>query len=81
MDMMIVGARAGEQLLMISGTGVPIGEDLFEGQSWTKGVVLLGTVGVVLLRCAGVLYVMDTCQLEELPQENQRLQRSRTARL
>ena len=39
MEMMIVGAWTGEQLLVISGTGVTTGEDLFEGQSWTRGVV------------------------------------------
>ena len=55
MEMMMVGAWAGEQLLVISGTGVTIGEDLFEGQSWTMGVVLLLTVGVVFLSCAGVV--------------------------
>ena len=43
---MIVGAWAGEQLLVVSGTGVIIGEDLFESHSWTMGVVLLVTVGV-----------------------------------
>ena len=32
MGMMIAGAWAGEQLRTISGTGVIIGEDLFEGQ-------------------------------------------------
>ena len=53
MDMMIVGAWAGEPLLVISGTGVTTGNDLF--LSWTKGVVLLGTVGVVLLICAGIV--------------------------
>ena len=47
MGMMFVGAWAGEQLLVVSGTGVIIGEDLFEGQSWTMGVVLRVTVGPV----------------------------------
>ena len=40
MGLMIVGAWAGELLLVVSGTGVIIGEDLFEGHSWTMGVVL-----------------------------------------
>ena len=48
MGMMIAGAWVGEQLLVVSGTGVIIGEDLIEGQSWTIGVVLLVAVGVVL---------------------------------
>ena len=34
MGMMVVGAWAGEQLLVVSGIGVIIGEDLFEGHSW-----------------------------------------------
>ena len=41
MGMMIAGAWAGAQLLVISGTGVIIGEDLSEGQRWMTGVVLL----------------------------------------
>ena len=49
--MLIVGASAGEQLSVVSGIGVTIGEDLFEGRSWTMGVVLLVTVGVGLLSC------------------------------
>ena len=50
MGMMIVVAWAGEQLLVVSGTGVMIiGEDLSEGRSWTIGVFLLVTVGMVLL--------------------------------
>ena len=36
---------------MVSGSGVTIGEGLFEGRSWTMGVVLLVTVGVGLLGC------------------------------
>ena len=44
MGMMMVEAWAGEQLLVVLGTGVIIGEHLFEGHSWTKGVVLLITV-------------------------------------
>ena len=40
---------AGEPFLVVSGTGVTIGEDLREGQSWTMGVDLFVTVGVVLL--------------------------------
>ena len=38
-------------MLVVSGTGVTTGEDLFEGHSWTMGVVLLITVGVGLLGC------------------------------
>ena len=49
MGMMIVGAWAGEQLPVVLGVGVIIGEDLFEGHCWTMGVVLLVTVGVGLL--------------------------------
>ena len=45
--MMIVGAWAGEQLLVVSGTGVISGE----GHIWTMGVVLLVTFGVGLLSC------------------------------
>ena len=44
MGMMIVGAWAGEQLPVVSGTGVIIGKDLIEGHSWTMGVVLLSCV-------------------------------------
>ena len=44
--MMIVGAWAGEQLPVVSGTEVIIGEDLFEVHSCTMGVVLRVTVGV-----------------------------------
>ena len=50
--MLFAGAWACEQLLVVSGTEVIIGEDLIEGQSWTIGVVLLVTVGVVLLNFA-----------------------------
>ena len=56
MEMMIVEAWAGEQLLVVLGTGVTIEEDLFEGQSWTMGVVLLITVAVVWLSCAGIVH-------------------------
>ena len=52
MGMMIVGAWTAEQSPVVSGTGVIIGEDLCEGHSWTMGVALLVTVGVVLLSCA-----------------------------
>ena len=52
MGMFFPGAWAGEQLLVVSGADVIIGEDLIEGQSWTTGVVVLVTVGVGLLRCA-----------------------------
>ena len=60
--MLIVGAWAGKQLPMDSGTGAIIGEDLIEGHSWTIGVVLLVTVGVGLL--SWVLFSIYTCQLE-----------------
>ena len=33
-----------------------IGEDLFEGHSWTVGVVLLSTVGVGLLSCVCAVF-------------------------
>ena len=56
MEMMIVEAWAGEQLLVVLGTGVTIEEDLFEGQSWTMRVVLLITVAVVLQSCAGIVH-------------------------
>ena len=52
MEMMFTTASAGKQLPVVSGTGVIIEEDLIEGQSWTIGVVLLVTAGVVLLSCA-----------------------------
>ena len=48
---MIVGAWAGQQLPVVSGTGLTIGEDLFESHSWTTGVVLLIPLGVGLLGC------------------------------
>ena len=64
MEMMIVGAWAGKQLLVVTGTGVIIGKDLFESHSWTIGVVLRITVGVGLLSCLCVLYSIRTCQLE-----------------
>ena len=51
MGMMMVVAWAGEQLLVVSGSEEIIGEDLFEGHSWTMGVVLLVTVGVGLHSC------------------------------
>ena len=38
-------------LPVVSGTGVTVGEGLFEGHRWTMGVVLLVTVGVGLLGC------------------------------
>ena len=57
MGMLFAGAWAGEQLLVVSGTGVLIGEDLIEGQSWTMGVVLLVTVGVVPLSCVFAVFV------------------------
>ena len=41
-------------MLVVSGTGVIIGEDPFEGHSWTMGVVLLVPVGVGLLSCVCV---------------------------
>ena len=54
--MMIVGAWAGEQLPVVSGTGVTIGEDLFEVHIWTMGVVWLVTVGVGLLSCVCAVF-------------------------
>ena len=56
LGMMIVGAWGGEQLLVLLGTGVIIGEDLFEGHSWTTGVVLLITVGVGPLSCVCAVF-------------------------
>ena len=56
MGMMIVEAWAREQLPVVSGTGVIIGEDLFEGHSCAMGVMLLVTVGVVLLCCACAVF-------------------------
>ena len=56
MGKMIVEAWAGEQFLVVSGTGVIIGEDLLEGHSWTMGVVLLVTVGVGLLSCVCAVF-------------------------
>ena len=56
MGMLFAGAWAGEQLSVVSGTEVIIGEDLIEGQSWTMGVVLLVTVGVGLLSCARAVF-------------------------
>ncbi len=55
MTMMGKWGLAGEQLPVVSGTEVIIGEDLIDGQSWTIGVVLLVTVGVVLLSCACIV--------------------------
>ena len=49
-------AWVGEQLTVVSGTEVLIGEDLTEGQSWTISVVLLVRVGVVLLSCACAVF-------------------------
>ena len=57
MGMLFAGAWAGEQLPVVSGTEVIIGEDLIEGQSWTMGVVLLITVGVRLLSCVFAVFV------------------------
>ena len=54
--MMIVVAWAGEELPVVSGTGVLIGEDLIEGHSSTMGVVLLVTVGVGLLSCVCAVF-------------------------
>ena len=39
-----------------SGTKVIIGKDLIEGQSWTMGVALLVTAGVVLLSCPRAVF-------------------------
>ena len=41
---------------MVSGLGVTIGEELFEGYSWTKGVLLNTTVGVGLLSCVCAVF-------------------------
>ena len=54
--MMIVGAWAGEQLSVGSGTREIIGEELIDSHSWTIGVVLLITVGVGLLRCVCAVF-------------------------
>ena len=43
-------------MLVVSGTGVIIGEDPFEGHSWTMGVVLLVPVGVGLLSCVCAVF-------------------------
>ena len=51
-----MGAWVGEQLLVFSGTGVTIGEDLIVVYSWTRGVVFLVTVGVGLLSCACAVF-------------------------
>ena len=56
MEMLFARAWAGEQLPMVSGTGVIIGEKLIEGQSCLIGVVLFVTVGVVLLSCACIVF-------------------------
>ena len=57
MGMLFSGACAEEQLLVVSGTEILIGEDQSEGQSWILGVVLLITVGVVLLSCVFAVIV------------------------
>ena len=54
--MVIVGAWASKQLLMVSGTGVIIGEDPIVGHSWKMGVVLLDTLRVGLLSCASAVF-------------------------
>ena len=64
LETMIVGAWVGEQLLVVSSAGVTIGEDWFEGYSWTMGVVLLTTVGLGLHSCVCVLCSIRLCQLE-----------------
>ena len=56
LGMLFAGAWAGEQLPVVSGTGVLIEEDLIEGQSWTMGAVLLVTVGAGLLSCARAVF-------------------------
>ena len=43
-------------MLVVSGTGVIIGEDLIEGHSWTMGAVLLVTIGVGLLSCVCAVF-------------------------
>ena len=56
LGMLFAGAWAGEQLLVVSGTEVIIGEDPIEGQSWLMGVVLLVTVEAVLLSCVFAVF-------------------------
>ena len=53
---LFAGALAGGQLLVVSRTELLTGEDLIEVQSWTMGVVLIITVGVVLLSCACAVF-------------------------
>ena len=48
---------------MVLGLGVTIGEELFEGYSWTLGVLLNTTVGVGLLSCVCVLCSTRICQV------------------
>ena len=55
--MLFAVARAGKQLLVVSGTEILIGEDPSEGQSWILDVSLLITVGVVLLGCVCAVIV------------------------
>ena len=57
MEVLFAGAWVGEQLPVVSGTEILVGEDLIEGQSWTLGVVLFITVGVVLLSCVFAVIV------------------------
>ena len=60
--MLIVGAWAGEQLPLVSGTGVIVGEDLIEGHSWTVLCCSSQLEWDCLAVC--VLYSIRTCQLE-----------------
>ena len=55
MGMLFAGAWAGVAVVVVSGTGVIIGEDQIEGQSLKFSVVFLVTVGVELLRCACIV--------------------------
>ena len=57
MEMLFAMAWAGEQLPVVSGTEILMGEDPSEGQSWILGGVLLITVGVVLLSCVFAVIV------------------------
>ena len=56
MGILIAGAWAGEQVACGFGHWSDQGEDLIEGQSWTIGVGLLVTFGVVLLSCTCIVH-------------------------
>ena len=78
MRLLIVGAWAGEDLPVVSGTGLTIGEDLLKGHSWTTGGVLLITVGVGLLGC-GCAVSDPHLPTGNLRQENQKWHDSQEA--